>query len=158
MGKLQPLQLKNLLIGFTVMKLWICCWNSHFMDGCIPAGKPYLNPLAIFKNKTTRSPTSVCCPTHKLSSTSSNLSTTKQEPVSLERFLNDCWTTNTKLIPSTNRNRSKQRDESIRTPSNYFKAREKSRIHGAIDFVFSLVKKTGATLLSQSLSMVIAIA
>ena len=48
--------------------------------------------------------------------------------------------TNTKVTTSINKKRSKQRDEEIRIPSttwDVFKAREKSRVQGAIGFVFA---------------------
>ena len=47
--------------------------------------------------------------------------------------------TNTKVTTSINK-RSKQRDEEIRIPSitcDVFKAREKSRVQGAIGFAFA---------------------
>ena len=54
--------------------------------------------------------------------------------------------TNTKVTTSINKKRSKQRDEEIRIPSttcDVFKAREKSRVQGAIGFGFrfSLTQK-----------------
>ena len=57
----------------------------------------------------------------------------------LERFSNDRRKTKTKAITPTNHNRSRQRDEPITIPSNTcnsLKAREKSRVHGAIGFGF----------------------
>ena len=47
---------------------------------------------------------------------------------------------NTKVTTSINKKRSKQRDEEIRIPSitcDVFQAREKSRVQGAIGFVFA---------------------
>ena len=44
---------------------------------------------------------------------------------------------NNKVITPTNHNRSKRRDEPIRIPRNFIKAREKSRVQGAIGFGFS---------------------
>ena len=39
--------------------------------------------------------------------------------ISIERFSNDCQKTKTKVITPTNHNRSRQRDEPIKIPSNY---------------------------------------
>jgi len=49
---------------------------------------------------------------------------------------NDCRKTNTKVISSTNHNRSKERNEPVRLKNGckLFKAREKSRVQGAIGF------------------------
>ena len=59
----------------------------------------------------------------------------------LERFSNDCRKTKTKAITPTNHNRrKKQRDEQITLLTITFKslkAREKSRVHGAIGFGFA---------------------
>ena len=54
----------------------------------------------------------------------------------MEQFSNGYGKTNTKVITPANNDRSKQRDEPIRIPSNYFKAaRSAGKItHGAIDF------------------------
>ena len=51
----------------------------------------YPNPLAIFKKSTTRSPSSVSCPTHKLSSTSSNLSTTRKKTGKKSKFASSTY-------------------------------------------------------------------
>ena len=39
--------------------------------------------------------------------------------VSIDRFSNDCWKTKTKANTPTNDNRSRQRDEPTKIPSNY---------------------------------------
>ena len=59
----------------------------------------------------------------------------------IERFSNDCRKTKTKAITPTNHNRSRQRDEPITIPGmavtcNSLEARERSRVHGAIGFVY----------------------
>ena len=63
---------------------------------------------------------------------------------SLERFSNDRQKAKSKFFP-TNHQRSERRDEEpIRIPSNYLynllKAREKSRVHGAIGFASNWLK------------------
>ena len=40
--------------------------------------------------------------------------------VNIDWLSNDCWDTNTKIIPPTNHNRSKQQDNPITIPSNKF--------------------------------------
>ena len=55
----------------------------------------------------------------------------------IERFSNDCRKTEAKAITPTNHNRSRQRDEPITIPS---KAREISRVHGAIGFASHWLK------------------
>ena len=59
---------------------------------------------------------------------------------SLERFSDDCRKTKSKAITLTNHNRSEQRDEPITILAmtcNSLKAREKSRVCGAIGFGFA---------------------
>ena len=70
--------------------------------------------------------------------------------------------TNTKVIIPTNHNRRKQLDEPMKIPSNYgtynlLKAREKSHAQGGLVFVLLFIgRKSGARLLSQTLSVAIA--
>ena len=54
----------------------------------------------------------------------------------LERFSNDCWKTKTKAITPSNHNRNDQL-QFLAIIYNSPKAREKSRIHGAIGFGFA---------------------
>ena len=75
----------------------------------------------------------------------------------------DCWKTKTKVIIPTNQNRNKKHYEPITNPSNYLPLVQSA---GKITrtscdwfwFCFSLVEKLVATLLSQSLSAVMAMA
>ena len=56
----------------------------------------------------------------------------------LERLSNECWITNTKVISSTNQNKSKQRNsEFLPTTCNLLKGREKLRAQDAIGFGFA---------------------
>ena len=80
----------------------------------------------------------------------------------IERFSNDCIKPKTKAITPTNHDRGKQRDEPITIPCNYMKLEQSARKitrtwRDWFWFCFSLAKKTGASLLSQSLSAAIAI-
>ena len=80
----------------------------------------------------------------------------------IERFSNDCRKINTKVITLTNHNRSKQRDEPIRIslqlPTTCSKRGKKRAYKMRLVLVLVLVlllngTKTGATFLSQSLSV-----
>ena len=81
----------------------------------------------------------------------------------LDQFSNDWRKTKTKAITPTNQNRSRQCDELITNQflaitCNLLIAWEKSHVYGAFGFGFdSHWLKTGTSLLSQSLSVVIAI-
>ena len=60
----------------------------------------------------------------------------------LERFSSGCRKTNAKLIAPTNHNRSKQRDEPIRIPSNYLQLAQsagkiRARVQRAVCFAFA---------------------
>ena len=61
---------------------------------------------------------------------------------------------------TTGANSAMSQSQFLAIISNLFKAREKSRVHGAIGFGFGFAShwlKTGVSLLSQSLSVAIAI-
>ena len=144
---------RNLSLSLTLvclLKLWLPAWHSY-------SGKTEKE-----KKKTTR----IGSVTRK-TITGQNLPWVDVAPKQihlrflLERFSNDCRKTKPKqlLRPITaEADSAMNQSQFLAIPCKSLKAREKWRVHGAIGFAFLLIGwKFGASLLSQSLSVAIAI-